>query len=279
MVFAPLRGRTNAGTAPQRQSHAIRLTLLFICVAGCGPAPLEAAGVSASTLAQGLMAHWSFDELSGMTVTDSSGNLPAREGITSGNPRWGVEGRFGTALRMQASDSVVFSGFAPPITPALTVSGWIKLSAEDRMMLSNRAVLLTSEQGGPGGAGGWEIEFAPNDGFDYLEASYWAGPPINEFVILRCKCIDLDVWMHWTVVFDSTDSTQKRFRLYRDGVSVDTAKLPVQPLPGTPDLFIGKWHLGPRPIPGVIDDYAIWSRALTAEEIFTVYTRGVPHLP
>ncbi|MEP6652907.1 MAG: LamG domain-containing protein [Myxococcales bacterium] len=249
----------------------MRLTLLLICVASCGPAPIDAGGVPPSTLAQGLIAHWSFDELTGTKVTDRSGN--GHDGVTSPTPGWGAEGRFGAGLRLQTSDSVSFLAFAPTITaamPGLTVSGWIKLSEADRMMFPrDRAVLLTSEQ-----SGGWEIEFDPRDGFDWLEASY-SVPSIGDYVILRCKCIDLDVWMHWAVVFDSM---QNRFTLYRDGVSVDTSKLAAAgpPLPGSPELFIGKWYQGPRPIPGVIDDYAIWSRALTAEEIFTVHTRGVP---
>lgn len=260
----------------------MRLTLLFICVAGCGPAPIDAGGVPAggvprSILAQGLIAHWSFDEISGTKVADRSGSTRPHDGVlASAAPGWGAEGRFSTGLRLQISDSVSFSAFSPTVTaamPGLTVSGWVKVSAGERLMFPpDRAVLLTSEQ-----SGGWEIEFDPRDGFDWLEASY-SVPSIGDYVILRCKCIDLDVWMHWAVVFDSM---QNRFILYRDGVSVDTSKLAAAgpPLPGSQDLSIGKWHQGPRPMPGIIDDYAIWSRALTAEEIFTVYTRGVPDAP
>ncbi len=55
--------------------------------------------------------------------------------------------------------------------------------------------------------------------------------------------------------------------------------MPAPILPGSPDLGIGRWDKGERPISGVIDDYAVWSRALTADEVAAVHAQAVPDMP
>jgi hypothetical protein len=243
--------------------------LLFVCIAGCGPAPIEGVVVSGSSLARGLVAHWAFDEQSGTTVADSSGNR--RDGQLTGGA-WVAAGRFGGGLRLQPGDSVTIPGF-PQATADWTVSVWIKLSDADRAAFTDeRAVLLTAEKL----MGGWEIEFDPRPGFDWLEASYYVAPPTNDFVILDCKCIEIDRWMHWTAVFDWTNG---RFSLYHGVLLADASSLPWPILPGDPDLNIGRWYQGQRAISGVIDDYAIWSRALSGDEIAAIDARAVPNSP
>ena len=151
-----------------------------------------------------------------------------------------AEGRFGGGLRLQPGDTVTIPDF-PHATPDWTVSVWIKLSAADRAAFTTeRAVLLTAEKAS---MGGWEIEFDPRPGFDWLEASYYVAPPTNDYVVLDCKCIEIDRWMHWTAVFDSTNH---RFGLYHGVRLADSSSLPAPILPGDPDLNIGRWHLGGR---------------------------------
>lgn len=247
-----------------------RLLGLVVGVAGCGSAPIDAVTVSDGSLTRALVAHWTFDEQSGSIVTDRSGN--GHDGELTGGA-WGTPGRFGGGLRLQPGDSVTIPGF-PHATLDWTVSVWIHLSAADRAALTmKRAVLLTAERAS---MGGWEIEFDPRPGFDWLEASYYVGPPTNDYVILACKCIEIDRWMHWTAVFDGTNS---RFSLYRGGALVDAAALPAPILPGDPDLSIGRWHEGDRSISGIVDDYAIWSRALSPDEVAAIDARGVPDVP
>lgn len=243
-------------------------TLVVALLAGCGPAPIEAVAVSGRSLAQGLIAHWTFDEQGGTTVADRSGN--GHDGQLTGGS-WPVEGRFGGGLRLQPGDTVTIPDF-PQATPDWTVSVWIKLSAADRAAFTTeRAVLLTAEKAS---MGGWEIEFDPRPGFEWLEASYYVAPPTNDYVVLDCKCIEIDRWMHWTAVFDSTN---QRFGLYNGTRLADSSSLPAPILPGDADLNIGRWHLGEeRSISGVIDDYAIWSRALSADEVAAIDSRAVP---
>jgi hypothetical protein len=242
--------------------------LLLAWLAGCGSTPIAAVSIVPADLTTGLVAHWAFDETSGLTVSDSSGNH--HDGVlTSGT--W-TPGRFDGGLRLAAGDTITISPF-PNATPDWTVSVWVKLTKEDVMTFTSaRAVLLTAEKGS---MGGWEIEFDPRPGFDWLEASYFVTTPANDYVVLDCKCIETDRWLHFTAVFDST-SMNTRFSLYRDDVLVDFSALPQPILPGQPDLNIGRWDQGERPISGTIDDYAIWSRALTADEVAAINAHAVP---
>ncbi len=247
--------------------------VLLACLAGCGPAPITAVSIVHRSLADGLVAHWAFDEQSGTTVTDGTGH--GHDGQLTGGT-W-TAGHFGKGelggLRLQPGNSVIFPAF-PQATADWTVSVWIKLSQADRdAFTADRAVLLGSERRG---MGGWEIEFDPRPGFEWLEASYYVAPPTNDYVVLDCKCIATDRWMHFVAVFDTSNH---HFSLYRDGVRVDGSALPAPILAGSTDLAIGRWDQGERSLSGVIDDYAVWSRALTDDEVLAVYAQAVPDSP
>jgi hypothetical protein len=259
--------------APSRLSAPVAvapaLALALACLAACGPAPIDAVQVANSSLVGGLVAHWTFDEQSGTTIADGTGN--GHDGQLTGGA-W-TTGHFGGGLRLQPGDAVTIPGF-PQATADWTVSVWIYLTAADRAALTtDRAVLLTNEHAR---VGGWEIEFDPRPGFDWLEASYFVESPTNDYVVLACRCIDTDRWMHFTAVFDTTND---RFSLYRDAALADHSGLPASVLPGEPDLNVGRWYQGGRPIAGVIDDYAVWSRALSADEVAAIHTRAVPDAP
>jgi len=262
--------RSKAGPPGGRAVSATvgRATVLLACLAGCGPAPIEAVAISGRSLASGLVAHWSFDEQAGTTVMDRSGN--GHDGQLTGGS-WVATARFAGGLRLQPGDFVTIATF-PQALPDWTVSVWIKLSAADvAAFTTERAVLLTNERAE---AGGWEIEFDPRPGFDWLEASYFVAAPTNDYVVLDCKCIETDRWLQWTAVFDST---QNRFSLYHNGHLADTSAMPASILPGAPGLDIGRWSgQGGRPLSGVIDDYAIWSRALGPDEAALLNERAVP---
>lgn len=243
-------------------------TLLLVGLTGCGPAPIESVSIVAGgSLAKDLIAHWPFDE-QGTTVADRSGH--GYDGQRIGG-MWEPTARFGGGLRLQPGDTVTIPAFQQA-TVDWTVSVWIKLSAADvAAFTAKRAVLLTNEKPE---MGGWEIEFDPRPGFDWLEASYYVAAP-NDYVVLRHKSIetDIDRWVQWTTVFDSTHGT---FSLYHNGLLADTSALPAPILAGATNLEIGHWSQGERPLSGVIDDYAIWSRALTIDEIALLNAIPVP---
>ena len=249
-----------------RRSSAL---LLVVSLAGCGAAPIEPFSLTTTNLANQLLVHWPFDETGGMMVGDSSGN--GHIGLITGDTffTWVPNGgRFGGGLQLKTGASVTSSNF-PQATTDWTVSVWIKQSEGDKAALINesRAVLLSTERPS---MGGWEIEFDPRPGFEYLEVSYFAS---GGYPILNYRPIEIDRWTQFTAVFDGTNG---RFSLYRDGLPVDSATMPGPILTGDSTLNIGRWMQGDRPISGVIDDYAIWTRALTADEVATLHVIPAP---
>jgi hypothetical protein len=84
--------------------------------------------VLASNVSAGLVAHWQFDEGSGTTTVDSSGN--GHDGNLLGDPQW-VAGMIGSgALSFDGSDGLVDVGHdeALNITDELTITLWVKVA-------------------------------------------------------------------------------------------------------------------------------------------------------
>jgi hypothetical protein len=86
--------------------------------------------------------------------------------------------------------------------------------------------------------------------------------------------IELNVWIHAAITWDGA-----AMLIYKNGVEVGnlpkTGNLDVDPSVG---MAIGNQPDGAenRPFDGVIDDVAIWNRALTPAEIAEVMTNGIP---
>ena len=71
-----------------------------------------------------LVAHWRFDEGSGTTASDASGN--GNHGTLQGNPQW-VAGRIGGALEFNGTDSMIDIPYSPDMTPSegATMGAWV----------------------------------------------------------------------------------------------------------------------------------------------------------
>jgi hypothetical protein len=82
-----------------------------------------------------------------------------------------------------------------------------------------------------------------------------------------------DRWAHVVVTFDST-----HLRLHLDGSEVAAHALPTPgPAAETAGLILGGHRAGTgRNFDGLIDEVALWSRALTAPEIATLHDAGTP---
>ena len=200
----------------------------------------------------GLDAFWAFDEGTGTAATDSSGN--GNNGTFSGNLQW-VEGIFGTALQFNgvSSEHVVMDAYEGITgTADRTVMAWIKTGA--------RCDFLSWGVNGTGvkyiirlDAGAGRLRTEPGGG--YLTGT--------------TALID-DEWHHIASVLESGGApTSLDITQYVDGqpdgvgasgnVAVNT---------GSRVVWIGEGHHG-RPINGLMDEVAIFNRALSPEEILS----------
>lgn len=226
--------------------------------AGCGPAPIDAVTIAGDSLARGLVAHWTFDDGAGSVVADRAGGR--HDGQLAGGV-WLPHGRFGGALRLAFGDNVTIPGF-PQATPSWTVSVWVRVSAADLAAdATDLSTLLSAEQVF---AGGWQVHLDSRPDHGTLDVAYWAADPVGDYVVLSCKCVEVDRWIHLTATFDFPART---FRLYRDAAVVGATVMPSAILTGDSVLYIGRWNQNARFLAGDLDDYAVWARALTPDEV------------
>lgn len=264
-----------------------------LVLTGCKAVPLDSVTVDPRSLSMGLVAHWTFDEGSGTTVVDHSGN--GRDGVLVGGT-WTSAGRFGGALELASGDTVTFSPF-PQATPNWTVSVWLQMSAAQ--LAANTSVdngdfgsILSTELAF---SGGWELQLDDRTVDQKFAAAYWVGSmatgdgsapssdgsvasgdgsiPSGNYVIDNCECVVTGQWIHLTAVFN--DDIQQ-FALYHNDAVVARTTMPAAIQAGDSTLYIGKWSQEDRSLAADLDDFAIWDRALSAGEVAVISQQPPP---
>jgi len=219
-------------------------------------------------LANGLLAYYSFD----VDGTDDSGN--GVDGTLGGEAAISP-GLFGNALDMNGDNGNCFTGWTPTQlgingNAARSVSSWVYT----RSWGSNGGIYdmgtradtedfsLRIEGGSPDNDNRWRIQYWGGD-YDFVttDATREQGMiPGHEFA-------SLDNWVHFVHTHDGTHT-----RIYGNGVLiVEWAKTI-----NTTDTM--DWRIGTYgdtdQFDGLIDDVALWNRALTAEEAAALYAAG-----
>lgn len=242
---------------------AALVTLAFV---GCGGAALDAIGPPRSDPGEGIVAHWALDEGTGTVATDSSGQ--GHDGQLTGGT-WIGDGRFGGGLRLTAGDSAAVPAF-PDATPSFTVATWLRLSQEQLAMDDALWVAILGNENF--GAGGWQLNIdnrLPRPRFDF---AYWSSPLMG-YLFVECECVEVDRWIHLAAV---VDAEANRVTLYKDGAVGDQETRPSEIATGDSTLYFGRWNMSGRLLSGDLDDIAIWSRALTADEVAALAQSPVP---
>lgn len=238
------------------------VTLAVACAAasfGCERRPLDAVTINPASLSRDLVAHWRFDEGSGATATDSSGN--AHHGVLTGGT-WITSGRFGGALSLASGDFVSVPSF-PQADVGWTVSIWVRSSAAGlAASTSDLSTLIGTENVF---AGGWQLHLDNRPNYQRFDAAYWAGA--SDYVVAICQCLEPDRWLHLAAVWDGERAT---LTLYRNGEPVDDRPMPTPILTGDTTLYMGTWMQLNRFLIADLDDVAIWRRALLSLEIETL---------
>lgn len=247
------------------KSRPSRLLGLAVAAIGldsaCGSGAIDAVGLAPGALAQGLVAHWTFDEGADSVVHDSSGN--SHDGDING-PDWSwlSQGRFSGALHLEQGDYVAVDNF-PDATEGWTVSTWVQIASKD-VGMGDATVISTEDVF----HGGWEMNLNAQPTNLQYDFGYWTGPgPYDYSAYYECKnCIHPDRWQHVAAVVDGAAST---LSFYLDGVLQDRHQVPKSISPGVSTLYMGRWATTDpaRLLAGSLDDIAIWSRALVSEEI------------
>lgn len=210
----------------------------------------QTAAVAAALAAvsqSGLVGHWRFDELTGTTASDSSGNKHV--GTLKNSPAW-VVGKMGGALSFDGSDDYVSIDYSIDSYPA-SICAWIYF-AEDTDALSSIA------------------------GNDALSLILMNNPANQDYVQIfnnqnaidsRPDSILPKTWNHICAVVDNRNNAS----IYINGALKSGPKNISAPIIRG-KVAIGAASLGgAQRFKGFIDDVRIYNRALNAQEISGIY--------
>ncbi|MHC4862921.1 MAG: LamG-like jellyroll fold domain-containing protein [Planctomycetota bacterium] len=213
-----------------------------------------------------LVAHWEFDEMSGTTVRDSSGNGHHGK-VVEGEPVWVSDGKYGRCLDFDETYGVsIPSAVFGDINEAITVSVWQYAHAEQNNV---RNTILQA------GAG---------EGTDhnFLVSIYvdWQDPELGRVVFCtgysNDQCEDWGApedwaggWNHCVFVVDTIKGFQG---IYFNDRPVETGTAST-PMAGVTKANIGMGTDRVRRLYiGKLDDIRVYNHALSPDEIAELYT-------
>jgi len=209
---------------------------------------------TASAADPDLAAYWKFDEGSGTTAYDSSGN--GNDGVFVGDPKW-VAGKYGGALEFDGDDYLnCGNGDSLQIQDEITITFWFQVDAFsntwEAFLAKGDNSYRASRSAGTGNA-------------THMGASGTSVGGGNGWFDAAVVITD-NQWHHWAGVYDGSEG-----RIYIDG-ALDTAS------PGTGqinistyDFYIGENQQATgRYLHGLMDEVRIYSRALADSEILGV---------
>lgn len=251
--------------------NKLRWAVVAACLLMIGSAPPVWADIKT-----GLIGHWKFDETSGTSALDSSGqgHNGTVYNLVGDDPGW-IPGKVNGALTFrgpdQGSDAVIVSEL-PALMTTFSVSAWVWNDPRDGTW--PESAIVKSSGITSGGPLGLVIRLKNRDqAFGPLgNTSVDAGGIV---VVNDTVGFPVDVWQHVGVVADGS-----RIRLYRNGIEVasDPYVPPFQEAVA-PQVGIGfspddGGALGAAFWQGKIDDVGVWTVALTAGQMTSIFNAG-----
>jgi Concanavalin A-like lectin/glucanases superfamily/Domain of unknown function (DUF1929)/Bacterial Ig domain/IPT/TIG domain/Kelch motif len=196
-----------------------------------------------------LIGAYAFNEGSGATVADSSGN--GNNGTVS-NTTWSTAGKFGSALSFNGSSSWVTVNDANnlDLTTGMTLEAWVNPAALGTIWRTT----IMKEQ-----SGGLVYSLYANTDTSRPSGHVFVG---SEQDTRGTTALALNSWTHLAVTYDGAT-----LRLYINGTEVSS-----KPLSGSIHTSTGVLRIGGNSIwgeyfSGLIDEIRIYNRALTTAEI------------
>ncbi|MBI3895534.1 MAG: LamG domain-containing protein [Acidobacteria bacterium] len=208
----------------------------------------------ASARALGLVAAYSFEEGTGLTTADSSGN--ENIGTLSRGVRW-TAGKIGKAVWFSGTGGEIIVNDAPSLnfTGSFTLAAWIQPAAQK----GYQTILIKESTQGRCGywlqTNGIQINSGFSNGFGCIEHQ------------TTTANLDTGKWYHIASVLDRSNNT---FKIYLNGDLILNVTEPATPVANSQSLVFGRsgsseskyerWN-------GAIDEVRIYNRALSQGEI------------
>ena len=224
------------------------LCLLTACIA--------AATSTYASLNSDLFAYWNFDETSGTTASDYTNN---NDGTLSGDTEW-VSGKFGNALDFDGTNDHVSAGTGNPVGAGNTMTISLWATADSLSDASNTLNGLIGKR---------------NSSFDSTMPFHFGVKQLKPRIersgsnaSFSAAIGTTDGWTgykHIALTISGTAAT-----VYIDGAVHGTGTYTLGTATDAP-ITIGSTYPTKAEWDGQIDDVAMWSRALSATEIQSIY--------
>jgi glucose/arabinose dehydrogenase/PKD repeat protein len=207
----------------------------------------------------GLVAGYGFEETTGVSATDTSGN--GNTGTVAG-PARSAAGRFGRALSFDGIDDrvTVPDANSLDLTTGMTISAWARPSALGTRW---RTALFKVRTGGGGLVYG--LYANRNTGFPMAEALI--GSLRNA---TGTAGLPLDQWSHIAATYDGAV-----LRLFVNGAQTAATTISGALTTSTGELWIGGNPVWAEWYAGLLDEVRVYQRALTASELQADMARSV----
>jgi len=198
-----------------------------------------------------LVGAWNFDAGSGSAVADSSGN--GNNGVIEGNTNSWVPGKQGTALSMGNNVYVSVPAAAwASIDTQFTVAFW---ALGDDAIGNNWGFYAGDASGRLASC---HLPWGSDVIFDTTAG--WS----SERIMKAATTDELrGQWRHW-IFMKNAETGEKQ--AYLDGRLYDSVSASADPIAGVDRFFIGAGDAGDSQYLGLIDEFQLFNRALSAEE-------------
>jgi hypothetical protein len=247
--------------------HAWPIIAAVVCLS---TATVSGNAAPSGGLADGLDGYWTFSETSGGILHDSSGhgyngtlvNYPLGQGNWTPSPLGGALLFGGTS----AGQIVRVSTFAMPTT-SMTLSAWVQANSIPRW--------ATIAANWNGAWGAFNYGAFSNTRNLSLYVADGGNPPseVNVDYGVSSASLSLNEWHFVAFVADSSTHT---VTFMQDGIAAGSFNYHGQLFASSSQLTIGGdqgfWD-------GKIDDLAIWTRALSSQELGDIYNAGLAGQP
>ena len=234
---------------------------------------------------QYIISHWKFDEGSGSTAYDSTGD---NDGTLVNGPAWTV-GQIDGALDFDGTNDYVTVAHDRSLDiSGVTLSAWVKLNDD----VNSQNIVGKTASGGDSADGGYNLIFSSSTGYSdgtfrlvFKKANGTGGTGGGNYgtntnwdrVVSEKNNWQTDTWYHVAATWDGTTNSAS-LKMYVDGVpdanhTANQAAIKI----AFNDLQIGRsLHTSPmNQFDGAIDDARIYDRALFAGEVWQLYQEGL----
>jgi hypothetical protein len=221
--------------------------------------------ITAGSASADLVGHWTLDDGSGDTITDSSGN--GNDGTITGNPTW-IEGRSGLAMEFHGLGAPGGGGdyidcgnnASLDVTGPISIALWIRPGADDPEGQGTETAPMAKAMAGMSPSWSWQVRYGWNSPQPYMSFTFNTTPRAWAYV---GRNLERDEWVHISCSHDGAT-----LKCFVNGEQTDETPMGQITSSSTP-VLIGSDGWGCDWI-GAIDDVRIYDHALSEPEILAV---------